>query len=92
GIVGLIKSVLMLNHKKNPPLAHFNEPNPLIHFHSSPFYVNQEVSEFTSGDEPLRGGVSSFGFSGTNAHVVLEEYIFQSEYAPEDEHEPHLFV
>ncbi|MFZ7733721.1 beta-ketoacyl synthase N-terminal-like domain-containing protein [Bacillus velezensis] len=92
GIVGLIKSVLMLNHKKNPPLVHFNEPNPLIHFHSSPFYVNQEARAFPSGDEPLRGGVSSFGFSGTNAHVVLEEYISQSEYAPEDEHGPHLFV
>ncbi|MDJ1631251.1 ketoacyl-synthetase C-terminal extension domain-containing protein [Bacillus velezensis] len=77
----------MLNHKKNPPLAHFNEPNPLIHFHSSPFYVNQEAAAFTSGDEPSRGGVSSFGFSGTNAHVVLEEYISQSEYAP-DEHGP----
>ncbi|MEW4058621.1 amino acid adenylation domain-containing protein [Bacillus siamensis] len=92
GIVGLIKSVLMLNHKKNPPLAHFNEPNPLIHFHSSPFYVNQEAAEFTSGDEPLRGGISSFGFSGTNAHVVLEEYTSQNEDAPDDEHEPHLFV
>ncbi|WP_439024915.1 amino acid adenylation domain-containing protein [Bacillus halotolerans] len=92
GIVGLIKSVLMLNHKKNPPLAHFKEPNPLIHFHSSPFYINQEVAEFTPGDEPLRGGISSFGFSGTNAHVVLEEYTSQSEYAPENENEPHLFV
>ncbi|KUP38504.1 non-ribosomal peptide synthetase [Bacillus halotolerans] len=92
GIVGLIKSVLMLNHKKNPPLAHFKEPNPLIHFHSSPFYINQEVAEFTPGDEPLRGGISSFGFSGTNAHVVLEEYTSQSEYAPENEIEPHLFV
>lgn len=92
GIVGLIKSVLMLNHKKNPPLAHFNEPNPLIHFHSSPFYVNQEAAEFTLGDGPLRGGISSFGFSGTNAHVVLEEYTAQSEYAPEDENEPNLFV
>ncbi|WP_368650561.1 amino acid adenylation domain-containing protein [Bacillus inaquosorum] len=92
GVVGLIKSVLMLNQKKNPPLAHFNEPNPFIHFHSSPFYVNQEVAEFTSGDEPLRGGVSSFGFSGTNAHVVLEEYISQSEEALADENEPHLFV
>ncbi|MBJ7570267.1 amino acid adenylation domain-containing protein [Bacillus halotolerans] len=92
GIVGLIKSVLMLNHKKNPPLAHFKEPNSLIHFHSSPFYINQEVAEFTPGDEPLRGGISSFGFSGTNAHVVLEEYTSQSEYAPENENEPHLFV
>ncbi|KAF1677376.1 hybrid non-ribosomal peptide synthetase/type I polyketide synthase [Bacillus sp. SKDU12] len=92
GIVGLIKSVLMLNHKKNPPLVHFKEPNPLIHFHSSPFYIDQEAAEFTSGDEPLRGGVSSFGFSGTNAHVVLEEYPSESEYAPENENEPHLFV
>ncbi|MBK4203178.1 amino acid adenylation domain-containing protein [Bacillus subtilis] len=92
GIVGLIKSVLMLNHKKIPPLAHFNKPNPLIPFHSSPFYVNQEVMDFTPEDRPLRGGISSFGFSGTNAHVVLEEYTPESEYAPEEGHDPHLFV
>ncbi|MCY8785573.1 non-ribosomal peptide synthetase [Bacillus spizizenii] len=92
GIVGLIKSALMLNHKKIPPLAHFNKPNPLIPFHSSPFYVNQEVMDFTPEDRPLRGGISSFGFSGTNAHVVLEEYTPESEYAPEDGNDPHLFV
>ncbi|MCI4166597.1 non-ribosomal peptide synthetase [Bacillus spizizenii] len=92
GIVGLIKSVLMLNHKKIPPLAHFNKPNPLIPFHSSPFYVNQEVMDFTPEDRPLRGGISSFGFSGTNAHVVLEEYTPESEYAPEEGNDPHLFV
>ncbi|WP_338444455.1 amino acid adenylation domain-containing protein [Bacillus spizizenii] len=92
GIVGLIKSVLMLKHKKIPPLAHFNKPNPLIPFHSSPFYVNQEVMDFTPEDRPLRGGISSFGFSGTNAHVVLEEYTPESEYAPEEGNDPHLFV
>ncbi|MBT2572355.1 amino acid adenylation domain-containing protein [Bacillus sp. ISL-51] len=92
GIVGLIKSVLMLNHKKIPPLAHFNEPNPLIHFQSSPFYVNQEVMDVTPGNRPLRCGISSFGFSGTNAHVVLEEYTPEAEYEPEAENEPHLFV
>lgn len=92
GIVGLIKSVLMLNHKKIPPLAHFNKPNPLIPFHSSPFYVNQEVMDFTPEDRPLRGGISSFGFSGTNAHVVLEEYTPESKYAPEEGNDPHLFV
>ncbi|MCY7864840.1 amino acid adenylation domain-containing protein [Bacillus spizizenii] len=92
GIVGLIKSVLMLNHKKIPPLAHFNKPNPLIPFHSSPFYVNQEVMDLTPEDRPLRGGISSFGFSGTNAHVVLEEYTPESKYAPEEGNDPHLFV
>ncbi|MCY8499542.1 amino acid adenylation domain-containing protein [Bacillus atrophaeus] len=92
GIVGMIKSVLMLNHKKIPPLAHFNKPNPLIRFQSSPFYVNQEVMDFTPGDRPLRCGISSFGFSGTNAHVVLEEYTREGEFIPEAENEPHLFV
>ncbi|KAA6451957.1 non-ribosomal peptide synthetase/type I polyketide synthase [Bacillus swezeyi] len=92
GIVGLIKSVLMLNHKKIPPLAHFNKPNPLMHFQSSPFYVNQEVMDFTAADRPMRCGISSFGFSGTNAHMILEEHTPEGEYAPAAGNEPYLFV
>ncbi|WP_028592998.1 non-ribosomal peptide synthetase [Paenibacillus assamensis] len=74
GIAGLIKAVLMLKHRENTPLVHFQVPNPNISFESSPFYVNTDKTSFPLQDMPLRGGVSSFGFSGTNAHVVLEQY------------------
>ncbi|OAB44324.1 non-ribosomal peptide synthetase [Paenibacillus glacialis] len=75
GIAGLIKSILMFQNNKIPPLVHFDKPNPLVKFEASPFYVNQELMDFAEEDKPLRCGVSSFGFSGTNAHVVLEEFI-----------------
>jgi len=75
GIAGLIKSVLMIKNKQNPPLVHFNKPNSNIRFEASPFYLNTETSDLIKSDgTPLRGGISSFGFSGTNAHLVLEEY------------------
>ncbi|MFS1514464.1 amino acid adenylation domain-containing protein [Chengkuizengella sp. SCS-71B] len=75
GIASLIKSVLMLNKKQNPPLVHFHKPNKNIHFEKTPFYIDTELTDFDKSEQPLRGGVSSFGFSGTNAHVVLEQYI-----------------
>ena len=92
GIIGLIKSVLMLRHKKIPPLVHFERPNPAIRFQTSPFYVNQELMDFDQGDRPIRGGISSFGFSGTNAHVVIEEYIQPEVTARYPEDEPELLV
>ncbi|MEC0090198.1 condensation domain-containing protein [Paenibacillus macquariensis] len=75
GMAGLIKIVLAMQHKKIPPTLHFAYPNPLMSLHHSPLYVNTTVTEWKGlGDEPLRAGVSSFGLSGTNCHVVLEEY------------------
>ncbi|MEJ2116992.1 MAG: SDR family NAD(P)-dependent oxidoreductase, partial [Alphaproteobacteria bacterium] len=48
--------------------------NPYIHLQDSPFYVNTGLKEWeTTGGIPVRGAVSSFGFSGTNAHLVIEE-------------------
>ncbi|MGV2794883.1 hypothetical protein GNF78_16910, partial [Clostridium perfringens] len=44
-----------------------------IRLEQSPFYINTELAPF-DGSEPLKCGVSSFGFSGTNCHVVMEEY------------------
>ena len=73
GVSGLIKTVLSLKHKQIPPTLHFEKPNPKIDFDNSPFYVNAQLSEWKSDGLPRRAGVSSLGFGGTNAHVVLEE-------------------
>ena len=73
GVAGLIKTVLSLENKLIPPSINFIQPNPVINFVSSPFYVNTQLSEWKSGPTPRRAGVSSFGIGGTNAHVVLEE-------------------
>jgi acyl transferase domain-containing protein len=73
GVASLIKTVLALQHKKLPPSLHFENPNPLIDFDSSPFFVNTSLSEWKADENPRRAGVSSFGIGGTNAHLVVEE-------------------
>lgn len=73
GLVGVLKSVLALNHKKIPPTIHFKRPNKKIDFINSPVYVSAELGEWKKSNYPRRCGVSAFGFSGTNCHVVLEE-------------------
>ncbi|MBV9788202.1 MAG: acyltransferase domain-containing protein, partial [Chloroflexi bacterium] len=72
GVAGLIKTVMALEHGQIPPSLHFERPNPLIDFASSPFAVNTALTEWPRHDTPRRAGVSSFGIGGTNAHVVLE--------------------
>jgi myxalamid-type polyketide synthase MxaC len=73
GIAGLIKTVLALERREIPPHLHLGEPNPLIPWAES----NLEVPVRPLPWEPIAGrrlaGVSSFGFTGTNAHVVVEE-------------------
>ncbi|MBW4630829.1 MAG: acyltransferase domain-containing protein [Iphinoe sp. HA4291-MV1] len=73
GIAGLIKTILALKHKQIPPSLHFKEPNPQIDFANSPFYVNNTLSEWKTDRIPRRAGITSLGFGGTNAHVIVEE-------------------
>ncbi|WP_051287021.1 beta-ketoacyl synthase N-terminal-like domain-containing protein [Paenibacillus taiwanensis] len=73
GIVGLVKAIAALQYKQLPPTLHFTRPNRKIAFESSPVYVNDQLRNWEGRGTPLRCGVSSFGFSGTNCHVVLEE-------------------
>jgi acyl transferase domain-containing protein/thioesterase domain-containing protein len=73
GVTGLIKTVLMLDHKEIVPSLHYEEPNPNIDFNNSPFYVNTRLQSWESDGSPRIAGVSSFGIGGTNAHVILEE-------------------
>jgi amino acid adenylation domain-containing protein len=74
GIAGILKLLLSLKHRRIPPSLHFQSGNPAIDFKSNPFYVNTQLKEWRVEDnQRRRGAVSAFGFSGTNAHLVIEE-------------------
>lgn len=79
GIAGLMKVVLMLKHREIPPSLHYQKPNPHIPFAQLPLRVQQSLSPWPEEMRPPLAGVSSFGFGGTNAHLIVGE-------APETEH------
>lgn len=80
GIAGVIKVLLQLQHRTLIKSLHSETINPYIELKDSPFYVVRQTQEWkalrdASGMElPRRAGISSFGFGGVNAHVVIEEY------------------
>ena len=74
GIAGLIKVALALKHQQIPPSLHFESPNPYIDFERLPLRVQQTLTPWPLGEGPALAGVSSFGFGGTNAHVVMEAW------------------
>ncbi|KAF7767624.1 yersiniabactin nonribosomal peptide/polyketide synthase [Pseudoalteromonas citrea] len=78
GVTGLIKAVQALRYKQLPPSIHAKPLNPAIDFAASPFYVNDTLKAWES-DTPRRAAVSSLGMGGTNAHVILEEYVSQEQ-------------
>jgi acyl transferase domain-containing protein/acyl carrier protein/SAM-dependent methyltransferase len=74
GVAGLIKVLLSLQHRQIPPSANYSRPNPHIDFTDSPFFVNTTLRHWHDASEgPRLAAVSSFGLSGTNAHMVIEE-------------------
>jgi acyl transferase domain-containing protein/pimeloyl-ACP methyl ester carboxylesterase len=73
GVAGLIKTVLALRHEEIPALLHLREPNPDLGIDKLPVRLATEPIPWPRGPRPRLAGVSSFGASGTNAHVVLEE-------------------
>nr|VFJ43004.1 MAG: Acyl transferase domain-containing protein [Candidatus Kentron sp. DK] len=72
GVAGIIKTVLILQHREIPPNLHFSALNPLIDIADTPLAIPTEPTPWPEGRRRL-AGVSSFGFAGTNAHAVLEE-------------------
>lgn len=72
GIAGLIKVILAMQHGEIPPHLHFNQPSPHITWAELPLTVPTNVTPWPTADGRRIAGVSSFGFSGTNAHVVVE--------------------
>ncbi|MCP4653959.1 MAG: SDR family NAD(P)-dependent oxidoreductase, partial [bacterium] len=73
GIAGLIKTALILHHRRIPPSLHYESPNPLIDFAGLSLRVARSLTPWPETLRPRRAGVSAFGFGGTNAHVALEE-------------------
>ncbi|MEM7125058.1 MAG: type I polyketide synthase [Chloroflexota bacterium] len=71
GIAGIIKVILAFQHRQIPPHLNFHNPNPYIDWDGSPVQIPVALQEWSA--EKKVAGVSSFGISGTNAHIILEE-------------------
>ncbi len=83
GVAGVIKVALALRHGAIPPSLHYETPNPHIPFEAYRLRVARELEPWSAQNGPSLAGVSSFGFGGTNVHVVLEEAA-RSSGGPED--------
>lgn len=73
GILGVVKVICAMNQKMIPPSLHFQVPSRKIDFEDTALYVCNRLTSWDTGEYPRRCGVTSFGLSGTNAHVILEE-------------------
>ncbi len=84
GIAGLTKILLQLQHRQLVPSLHSEELNPEIDFSRTPFKVQQQLSPWnTLETQSLRtAGVSSFGAGGSNAHLIVQQYLADSSIAP----------
>ena len=74
GIAGLIKTILTLEERRLPPHLHFDRPSPHIPWEQLPLQVPTALTPWEGVDGRWIAGVSAFGFSGTNVHLVLEAY------------------
>ncbi|MFW9259889.1 SDR family NAD(P)-dependent oxidoreductase [Nostoc sp. CALU 546] len=73
GVAGIIKVALALKHGQIPPNLHFQTPNPKIPFEELRLRVPTTLETWPNGNKPRLAALNSFGFGGTNAHVVLAE-------------------
>src|SRR6188768_2102531 len=82
-MAGLLKVVLAMNNKLLPSNLNFKTPNPAIPFDTLKLQVQLGNTQWPAQEgETLKAGVNSFGWGGTNAHTVLEEYINPEEKLP----------
>ncbi|MBF0240942.1 MAG: SDR family NAD(P)-dependent oxidoreductase [Desulfamplus sp.] len=73
GMASLIKVILSLNHAQIPPHLHFKKPNPRIQWDMLPIEVSKDLTPWNKEDGLRIAGISCFGFSGTNAHIIVSE-------------------
>jgi acyl transferase domain-containing protein len=75
GVIGLIRILLSLKYRTIPPQINFHKLSPSIRLEGSAFSIAQEAQNWSSeGNIPLTAALNSFGHSGTNAHLVIQEY------------------
>lgn len=73
GMASLMKVVLAMQNQQIPPHLHFNKPNPYIPWHKFSLLVPQKLTSWEAREGTRLAGVSSFGMSGTNVHLILEQ-------------------
>jgi acyl transferase domain-containing protein len=73
GVAGVIKAALCLQHGEIPPQANLRTPNSKIPFEELGLRLPRQREAMPGGDGPIYVGVNSFGYGGTNAHVILED-------------------
>ncbi|HKX26950.1 MAG TPA: SDR family NAD(P)-dependent oxidoreductase, partial [Blastocatellia bacterium] len=84
GMAGVLKVLLAMKHRALPKTLHCEETNPYIELEGSPFYLLKEsrpwprIADRNGKTLPRRAGISSFGFGGANAHVIVEEYLAEA--------------
>ena len=87
GVAGVIKGIISFRNNKKYPLQQLENQNPLIDFENSPVYPIKELETWDT-DKQKRMGISAFGVSGTNVHLILEE--FKSDKPPVDANADYL--
>ncbi|WP_319059181.1 ketoacyl-synthetase C-terminal extension domain-containing protein, partial [Streptomyces europaeiscabiei] len=92
GVAGVIKMILALQHDTLPKTLHADRPSPHIEWEGSGLELLQEARPWEHGERLRRAGISSFGLSGTNAHVILEEAPAVEAAETEGTDTPHLPV
>jgi acyl transferase domain-containing protein/aryl carrier-like protein len=92
GVAAVIKVVLALQHAEIPASLHLRNPNPYIPWDDLPVTVPTVLTPWTSENGPRIAGVSAFGFSGTNVHLILQSAPAPESRRPEVERRQHLLM
>ncbi|MCP4150815.1 MAG: hypothetical protein GY757_23920, partial [bacterium] len=81
GVISLIKVISSLRYKQIPATLNCENPHPRFNFEESPFYPNTSLAPWKPRHGVRRAGISSFGFGGTNCHLIVEEGFEENNYS-----------